>query len=192
MSNGGAKPARWHVPIRAQIIIALVSALIVSAKFYFNMPLHVPGHSGIFWMALIIIGVGLVRQPGAGTLIGLVSGILAVMFVPGREGMLVGVKYFAAGLTVDVLTQLLGGRLDRYVVAIVVGAAANVAKLASSYIIGVLMGVPSGYLALGLGLAATTHLVFGALGGWVGAFVLKRLARIGIPALQQARETDVQ
>ena len=181
MTTETARRAAWRMPLRSQIIIALVSALIVAAKFYLNLPLHVPGHSGIFWMALIVIGVGLVRRPGAGTLVGLVSGILAMLFVPGRQGMFVSVKYLAAGFTVDVLTQLLGGRLDRFLVAIVVAAAGNVAKLASSYVIGVLAGVPGGFLALGLGVAASTHLVFGALGGWIGALVLKRLARAGIP-----------
>lgn len=176
-----APRSSWRMPLRAQMIIALVSALIVAAKFYLNLPIHVPGHSGIFWMALIVIGVGIVRRPGAGTLIGLVSGILATLFVPGRQGIFVGVKYLSAGFTVDVLTQLLGGRLDRYLVAILVAAAGNVAKLASAYLIGALAGVPGGFLALGLGLASSTHLAFGALGGWIGAVVLKRLRRAGIP-----------
>jgi len=179
--KAAAPRTAWRMPLRDQIIIALVSALIVAAKFYLNLPIRVPGHSGIFWMALIVIGVGLVRRPGAGTLIGLVSGILATLFVPGRQGIFVGIKYLSAGLTVDVLAQIFGGRLDRYLVAIVVAAAGNVAKLASAYLVGVLAGVPGGFLALGLGLAASTHLVFGALGGWIGAVVLRRLQRAGIP-----------
>jgi hypothetical protein len=131
-------------------------------------------------MALLLIGVGLVRRPGAGTLIGFISGILAIALLPGREGLLVGLKYFAPGVVMDVVWTASGGRLDRVGVAILAGAAANVAKLTTSYVIGLLAGIPHGYLALGLGLAATTHVFFGALGGWVGCITLRRLQKTGV------------
>jgi hypothetical protein len=175
----------WGISLQGRVVIALVSALIIAAKFYLRMPLHVPGHSGVLWMALLIIGAGLVRRPGAGTLIGLLTAVLAVMFVPGREGIFVGVKYFVPGVIVDVLTPVLGGRLDRYPTAMAVGACAHVGKLTAAYLMGLALGVPSGFLALGLGFATTTHVAFGLLGGLLGAFVLIRLTRAGIP--RQAR-----
>jgi len=171
----------WGLTLRDRVLIALVGALIVAAKFYIHIPMRVPGHTGIFWMALLIIGAGVVGRPGAGTLIGVVSGVLAAIFLPQSQGPLAGVKYFAPGLVVDLLTPLLGGRLDRLIPATVVGAAANMSKLGASYLLGLAMGVPGGYLAIGLGYAATTHLVFGALGGLAGALVLGRLARAGVP-----------
>lgn len=180
MNEAATTSVRWGLSLRARVIIALVSALIIGAKFYLRMPLHIPGHSGLFWMALMVVGVGLVRRPGAGTLIGLLTALLATALLPGRQGLLTGVKYFIPGLLFDILVPLLGGRLDRTTVAVVIAAAANVAKLATAYVIGLVAGIPSGFLALGLGFASTTHLVFGALGGLLGSIVLRRLLRAGI------------
>jgi len=180
MTTPATSSTQWGLSLRARIIIALVSAMIIGAKFYMRLPLHIPGHSGLFWMALIVVGVGLIRKPGAGTLIGLLTAVLATVLLPGRQGILVGAKYFIPGLLFDVLTPLLGGRLDRVLVAMVIAATANVAKLATAYVLGVVAGVPGGFLALGIGFAATTHLVFGALGGLLGSLVLKRLIRAGI------------
>ncbi|MDY0087915.1 MAG: cobalt ABC transporter permease [Coriobacteriia bacterium] len=177
-----AEPARtvWGLSLRSRIVIALIAAMIVTAKFYLRIPLHVPGHSGIFWMALLLIGVGIVHRPGAGTLIGFLSGLLAIAVLPGREGILIGLKYFAPGLVMDVMWITFAGRFDKAAVAMLAGAAANIAKLSTSYVIGLLAGIPHGYLALGLGVAATSHLVFGALGGWVGSIVVRRLDRTGV------------
>lgn len=180
MSRPETSTRLWGLSLRARVIIALVSALIIGAKFYLRVSLHIPGHSGLFWMALIVIGVGLVRRPGAGTLIGLLTAILATILVPGRQGILTGAKYFIPGLLFDILTPLMGNRLHRPLVAMVIAASANVAKLLTAYVLGVIAGIPSGFLALGIGLATTTHLVFGALGGLLGSLVLKRLMRAGI------------
>ena len=133
-------------------------------------------------MALLIVGVGSVGKPGAGTLIGLLTGILAMVLLPGREGLLVGVKYFVPGVIVDLLLPIMGGRLDRYPVAIVIGAAAHCGKLAASYLLGIALGIPHDYLVLGMGFSATLHVAFGALGGALGALVLKRLQKAGLPS----------
>ncbi|HET6351652.1 MAG TPA: hypothetical protein VFG89_05935 [Coriobacteriia bacterium] len=182
MSTPRSSSVVWGLSLRDRLVIALVGALIVAAKFYLRIPIRVPGHSGLFWMALLIIGTGAVGKRGAGTLIGLVSAVLASIFLPGSEGPLVGIKYFVPGLLTDVLTPLLGGRLDSPLTATVVGAAANMSKLAASYLIGRAMGISAGYLALGLGVSAVTHLVFGGLGGLAGSLVLGRLRRAGVAA----------
>lgn len=180
MRAGESKRTLWGLSLRAQIVIALIAAMIVAAKFYLRVPLHVPGHSGVFWMALLLTGVGIVRRPGAGTLIGFLSGLLAIVALPSREGIFIGLKYFAPGVVMDAMWVTFSGRFDKAGIAMITGAAANIAKLTTSYVIGVLAGIPHGYLALGLGLAATSHLVFGALGGLAGSIVLKRLERTGI------------
>ena len=176
----------WGLSLRSRVIIALVAALIVSAKFFFRVPLHVPGHSGFFWMALLLIGVAIVGKPPAGTLIGLISGVLATFVISGSQGMFVGIKYLVPGIVVDLLFVLLGGALDRYPVAMVVGAAANASKLAAAYLFGLVAGAPAGYLALGLGAASVSHIVFGALGGLIAAYVINRLGKAGIAPVRAA------
>lgn len=163
------------------VVLALFAALIALSKAVFRMPIHVPGHSGITWMAILLVGRGLVRRPWAGTMLGFVSGILAVAVVGGREGLLLWVKYLAPGAVMDLAALLSGERLGHPVVGILSGAVANTAKLVTSLIISLALGIPTGYLALGLGLSATTHIVFGALGGWLGTLVLEALKRARVP-----------
>ena len=40
------------------ILLALLSVLIVVAKVALRLPLQLPGHSGIFWMAIVIVAAG--------------------------------------------------------------------------------------------------------------------------------------
>lgn len=166
------------------VVLALLAALIAVSKAVLNLPLHVPGHSGAIWMAILLVGRALVRRPWAGTLLGLVSGILAVLIVGGREGLLVWVKYLAPGMMMDLGGLLSGERLDNPWVATLVGALSNAAKLTASLIVSLMLGIPAGYLAVGLGIAATTHVVFGALGGWLGTLVLRILRRLRVPAIE--------
>jgi hypothetical protein len=37
------------------ILLALLSALVVVSKIVLRLPLKLPGHSGVFWMAILIV-----------------------------------------------------------------------------------------------------------------------------------------
>jgi hypothetical protein len=138
-------------------------------------------------MAFLVVGRGLVRRRGAGALLGLVSGLLAVVMVGGREGLLVWVKYLAPGVIMDLGAFISGEKLESPLFALLIGGLGNMAKLTSSFLISLLLGIPAGYLAVGLGLSAISHAIFGALGGWLGALVLRTLARLKVPAIEALR-----
>ena len=175
---------RHHLTTRELATLALVAALIVVSKFVFNMPLRVPGHSGLFWMALMVIGRGIVRRPHAGTMLGLVAGLLAVAIMPGRLGLLTWIKYAAPGMLLDLIAPLIKGRFEDPVLGMFAGALANLAKLLLSLLVTLAMGLPAGFIAVGLGFSAITHAVFGALGGLAGAMVLRRLFAARIPQVE--------
>ena len=59
------------------VLLALFAALIVVAKISLRLPIQLSGHSGLFWMAIMVVGAGIVNKRGAASLIGLTSGILA-------------------------------------------------------------------------------------------------------------------
>lgn len=171
------------------VVLALFAALVAVSKAVLRVPIHVPGHSGITWMAILVVGRALVRKRWAGTALGLVSGILAVAVVGGREGLLLWLKYLTPGMVMDLAALLSAERLGSPAVGAIAGAVANTAKLVTSLIVSLALGIPTGYLALGLGLSATTHVVFGALGGWLGSTVFRLLKRVDVPAVQRyARE----
>jgi hypothetical protein len=180
--EGPAKPAYiWSLTLRDLVLIALVAALCILAKMILRMPVHVPGHSGVLWVALFVICRGLVAKRGAGVLLGLVAGVLAQFAGFGDVGPLEWTKWLAAGVVLEVLTIVIPGDLRSFPKAIVVGAALHLGKLAALTLAGLILQVPWALLFLGLGWSATTHVLFGALGGFLGALGLRELRKI--PAL---------
>ena len=168
----------WSLTLRDLLVVALVAALAIMAKMVLRVPLHVPGHSGVLWVALFVICRGLVDKRGTGILLGAVAGVLAQFMGFGDVGPLEWTKWLAAGVVLEVLTLALPGGLRSFPKAIVVGAALHLGKLAALTLAGIILQVPFALLFLSLGYSATTHVLFGALGGFLGALGLRELRRI--------------
>jgi hypothetical protein len=168
----------WSLTLRDALLVALIADLVVLGKVLINVPLHVPGHTGAVVVALFVVGRGIVGRRGAGRLMGLLAGVLLTLLGHGHAPFLEWVKYVAMGLTVDLGAAFLPGGISNKVSAAVIGALANLAKLITTLIIGVILKLPLGFLFWGLGYAATTHVVFGAIGGLLGVLLVAQLRKI--------------
>jgi len=182
-----AEPAYiWSLDLRDLMLIALVAALCIVGKLVLRVPLHVPGHSGVLWVGLFVICRGLVDKRGTGILLGLVTGVLAQFAGFGDVGPLEWTKWLAAGAVLELLVIVVPGDLRNLPKAMLVGAGLHVGKLAALVLAGIILRVPWAILFLGLGYSATTHVIFGAVGGLLGALALRELRKV--PALDaQAR-----
>ena len=161
------------------ILLALFSSLVVVSKIVLHLPVRLPGHSGVFWMAILIVARGLVPKPGALSLVGLTSGLLAAFMGLGDMGPIYTFfSYLASGVAVDRVAWFLGG-MDNLVVAGLVGIVGNVAKMLVKLAIAALMQIPAGFVAMGLLFSFVTNTVAGALGGVLGWLVLRALRRAG-------------
>ena len=161
------------------ILLALFAALVVVAKIALRLPLQMPGHSGIFWMAIVIVAAGVVPKRGATSLVGVTSGIIAAFLGMGDFGALnTFLSYTAVGVGVD-LALMLMGRPENLVVAALAGALGHLGKFLVKWVLGTLTGAPVGFIALGLLRAVLGYVIFGALGGLLGAFTLVALGRAG-------------
>ncbi|MBN1486592.1 MAG: hypothetical protein JW981_03055 [Anaerolineae bacterium] len=162
------------------IMLALFSALVVVAKIALRMPLQLSGHSGIFWMALVVAAAGIVPKRGAASLVGLTSGILAAFLGMGDLGALnTFLSYTVIGIGSDLILWLLGGDPENLVVAGLVGTIGHTCKFLVKWALGTLTGAPVGFVALGLVRAVVGYIVFGALGGILGALTLRALRKAG-------------
>ena len=80
----------------------MFSALIVVAKIGLRLPLSLPGHSGIFWMAIMIVAAGIIPKTGTSALVGLTSGLIASFLGLGDFGIInTFLSYFLLGLFTD-------------------------------------------------------------------------------------------
>lgn len=162
------------------ILLALFSALVIVAKIALRTPLQLSGHSGIFWMAIIVVGARVVPKPGAASVIGVTSGVLASFLGLGDFGALnTFLSYAVIGLGSDLVLWLLGGNPENLVVAILIGIFGHLGKFLVKWDFGLITGAPLGFVALGLLRAIIGYIVFGAIGGFLGWLTLKALHRAG-------------
>lgn len=162
------------------ILLALFSALVVVAKIALRTPLQLPGHSGIFWMAIVVVGARVVPKAGAASIIGITSGLLASFLGLGDFGALnTFLSYAMVGIASDLILGLLGGNSENLVIAIIVGIFGHLGKFLTKWLFGIISGAPIGFVALGLLRAIIGYIVFGAIGGVLGWITLKALRRAG-------------
>lgn len=155
--------------------LTMFGTLVSITKDITRLPLHLPGHSSIYWMGILVLGKGLIPGFGAGIIMGAVSGVLAVLLGLGKEGVFVFFKYFVPGLLIDILAPLFSGRLENPFVGAICGTLTSLSKLAVNLFLGILLKMPMGFIALGLGFASVSHILFGAAGGLIAAVLIRHL-----------------
>jgi hypothetical protein len=161
------------------ILLALFAALVVAAKIALRTPIQMPGHSGIFWMAIVIVGAGVVRKRGAASIVGVTSGILAGFLGMGDFGALnTFLSYTAVGVGTDLALVLLQDPANP-VSAALSASLGHLGKFLVKWALSAVTGAPAGFVALGLARALVGYVVFGALGGLLGALTLRALGRAG-------------
>lgn len=161
------------------ILAALLAALIVVAKIGLRTPIRMPGHTGIFWMAIIIVAAGIIPRRGAASLVGVTSGIIAGFMGMGDYGSLnTFLSYAAVGLGTDLILLLLQD-VRRVIPAVFSGIFGHLGKFLVKWIYGILTGAPIGFVTLGLARALVSYIVFGALGGFLGWLTLRALEKAG-------------
>lgn len=160
-------------------LLTLFAVLIVVAKIALRLPLQLSGHSGVFWMAIIIVATKVVPKRGAASLVGLLSGVIAAFMGLGDFGALnTFFSYTVIGIGTDLALMLLGNP-ENLVVAGFSGAFGHFCKFLVKWAFGAISGAPVGFIALGLAKAIVGYLVFGAIGGVLGGLTLKALKKAG-------------
>ncbi len=161
------------------ILLALFSSLVVVDKIVLHLPLDIPGHSGVTWMAILVVARGLVPKTGALSLVGLTSGLLAAFLGLGDLGAIYTIfSYLASGVGVDLIALFLGG-VEQIIPAALAGIVGNVAKMLVKTLMAILLQIPAGFVALGLLYSFFTNAVAGLVGGILGWLILRALRRAG-------------
>ena len=161
------------------LLLATLAALIVAANVALKLPVKMPGHSGLVWMALLVVARMVIDRPGAAAAAGLLSGAIAVFLGIGDKGALdTLLSYAAAGLGVDAALTIAGAAPRPWAYALA-GLAGNLAKLGVKIGLEVLVGIPTGFVIIGRLYPTITHIVFGLLGGLLGYLVVNALRRAG-------------
>ncbi|MCJ2564008.1 MAG: hypothetical protein LN417_07980 [Candidatus Thermoplasmatota archaeon] len=156
------------------IIILQVSLLLVLVKTYTRVPLHIPGHSALLMLPILILGKLGARWKYSGTGIGLTSGVFAVGFGIMGGPFLAFSRLLIMGVMVDVVFS----RSDHLSLLpfLLCGALANVTKVLVGWTVASAVGIPVFFIQAGMTFSVTTHIFFGVLGGLAAFGVARALA----------------
>lgn len=160
-------------------LMTFFAVLIVVAKIALRLPLQLSGHSGIFWMAIIIVAARTIPKLGAASFVGLLSGIMAAFMGLGDFGALnTLISYTVIGVGTDLGVFILRD-VENVFNAALIGVIGHFGKFLVKWAFGAISGAPVGFVALGLGKALIGYLVFGAIGGVLGGLTLIALRKAG-------------
>lgn len=169
LPNLSSKPTD-RTPAGDWLALLALGAAAAALAAAFRWPLHVPGHQGLTWMAVLMFARCAWPRPWGATLCA--AGAMAAASVPFLHGHdpLVPVYYLTTGMGVDLLMQLparLRGRLGT--LGLIAAAAFATKPIIQWYLAAHLKGVQgSALFAFSHVLAA--HAVFGFVGGLAGAW----------------------
>ena len=163
----------FNLSLTDTLRLTMFGTLIAIANGILRMPIHMPGHTSIWWMGILVLGKGLIPKKGAGIVMALVSGILIVLL--GMDDVGVFSKYLLPGIMLDVISPLFANKLESPIIGAICGALASVVKMIANVVLGLALKLPLVFLTLGLGFTAVSHVTFGAIGGVVATLLIKRL-----------------
>ena len=160
------------------ILLALFSALVVVAKIALRLPVQLPGHSGLFWMVVVIVAAGVVPKRGAASLVGLTSGILATCLGMGDFGALnTTLSYTMVGLGTDLALWLLQNP-ENILAAALAEAIGHLDKFVVKWVLGIITGAPLGF-GPGPGVVAGQLCRLGCAGRHTCGLTLEALRKAG-------------
>ena len=138
----------------------------------FDMSLRLPGHHGIEWMALLIIGRMSSRFRGAGTLTSVSASFASTLpFLHGGNPY-AWVFYLLPGLVFDLAFRYLPRYTNQLWFLVLLGGLAHITKPIGQLTVNLITGFPFGSFRFGILYPFTGHLLFGMIGGMLGALIV--------------------
>ena len=136
-----------------------------------------PGHHGIEWMALMIIGRASSKYRGAGTLTSIGASFASVLPFLRGDNPFTWIYYLLPGPVMDLAFRYLPRYADKLWFMVLLGGLAHVTKPIGQVTVNLLTGWPVGSFRFGVAYPFATHLFFGMIGGLLGALVVLGINR---------------
>ncbi len=175
-----------RAPANALLVdIAILSGLAVVlsvTKMYDKANMQMPGITGIYWAAFMLLGRGYTNRNWAGSFIGGGAALAAFAVAPVAAIAATGmtIKFAVTGVVIDLLypafSRFSAKSFMQVFAWLLMGAAANGSKFIVHAIFKTLTAQHSNSLMRGFGSSLTYHLIFGAIGGIIafGIYILMK------------------
>jgi hypothetical protein len=171
-SSSVSEPALFSVN-REWFFLIFIGLLGVLAHVSVHLPLKMPGHHGLEWMALLMFARVLGHSPWAATIAATSAAGFSCLPVWGFHETTIGLSYLLSGWVVDGCYRVIKSR--GISVLALIAALAHVVKPLWKWAAAAGFGVHFGSIEAGVGFAVVSHLMFGLVGGAAGAFAGRAL-----------------
>jgi hypothetical protein len=156
-----------------QIMLVVIFSALAAAGKVIHPSQGIPGSSSLYWLAPMMLGMTVMRWPGAGVLTGISMGCWGIPF--GMEhtfGYNVAL-YGSTGLLIDLITSIPKVNIRHPLGAIVTGFGAHMIKF--GFILGAatMSSVTRHFIVVGILNSALLHAAFGIASGFIAWSVFK-------------------
>ncbi|MCX6079628.1 MAG: hypothetical protein NTW32_08870 [Chloroflexi bacterium] len=161
------------------LLLLSTGALAVVLHQSFRLALGLPGYHGIEWMALLIMGRSFSRFKGAGSLASLGAAGMSILPIWGTQhDPFIWLIYFLPGPIMDLAFKYLPHYASKLWFLAILGGLAHITKPIIRLIITLLSGWSFGTFRYGVVYPISSHLLYGMIGGLLGALVVLGIQRI--------------
>ena len=166
--------------LRESLVVGLTATCIVLSGLFLYIPSLLPAHKVLGVVFFLLLGRGCVRPALAGTIIGLLAGLIALYPGLGRGGPVQLVRYVTAGGVADLLFFLLPSMTDSRLFGAIAGALMGMTWFPLAFLMDLLVGMEAGTAARHALLKTVSAACFGTLAGLLAPTVVRRLRASGL------------
>lgn len=159
------------------VFLLLIGMLAITLHAKLRIPLHLPGRNGLVFMSVIILGRYFSKFNFAGSLSCIGAAGLLLFNVLGFSDPFMPVEYLLIGATIDLLFWASGRwYTNPLVIGLICGLSYMIIPLTRIFVT-FSTGFPYQSLFASLLYPVATHLLFGFLGGLLGASLTKVISK---------------
>jgi hypothetical protein len=168
-TSSSSFPTSTHLTRQEALLLLGLGAVIVAMVKVFDFSLGLPGHTGVQWLALLLVGRTTSHYRWAASVSGVGSAVVSLLPFWGFGDPLKWLSFLLVAVALDVMFNLFARWQHAIVFLAVIGGLAHAVKPLSRVIISSFTGLQYTSLLTGFLYPTATHLLFGFIGALVGA-----------------------
>jgi hypothetical protein len=165
-------PIEWSLSWLEALLLIGGGVMAVVLHRALDTSLGLPGHHGIEWMSIMILGRASSRFRGAGTLTSIAASFASVLPFLHGENPFTWIYYLLPGPVMDLAFRYLPRYANKIWFMALLGGFAHMTKPIGQVTVNLLTGWPIGSFRFGVVYPFASHLLFGMIGGLLGALVV--------------------
>ena len=162
-------PTSTHLTRQEALLLLGLGAVIVAMVKVFDFSLGLPGHTGVQWLALLLIGRTTSNYRWAASVSGVGSAVVSLLPFWGFGDPLKWLSFLLVAVALDVMFNLFTRWQHAVLFLTIIGGLAHAVKPLSRALISSVTGLQYTSLLTGVLYPTATHLLFGFIGAFLGA-----------------------